>query len=204
MINLVKINLFIIYMSKYNLIIILLTIIVLKLYKVTIISKLSIGTTMVLLLIMFSYMINNREPVVDISNNVIFKNGIKGNITLVTKHKDYPYLKQGDGRSFPKHGNICHIHYIARLCCGKIIDTTKKRGKPLIISIGRHSTIPAIEYAVKKMSLNQRALIVAPYNYAYGQDGYGDLIPPFSTVLFEVSLFGIHDKDHITSRLLNM
>jgi len=136
-----------------------------------------------------------------ITNRILLKDGIIGQTQLIIKHKNYPNLKLGDNKTYPKIGDICHVHYIAKLINGKTIDSTYTRNQPLVVSIGKHTTIVAIEEGVVKMSLNQKALIIAPYNVAFGTDGYGTMIPPFSTILFEVTLIHIFNRNHVTSRL---
>lgn len=41
------------------------------------------------------------------------------------------------------------------------------------------------------MSVGEKAIITCPYDYAYGEKGYPGVIPPFSTLIFDVELISV-------------
>ncbi|XP_068196585.1 peptidyl-prolyl cis-trans isomerase FKBP1A-like [Antennarius striatus] len=96
--------------------------------------------------------------------------------------------RPGDGKSFPTKGSTVTVHYVGRLTNGKIFDSSRDRGKPFQFKIGQRQVIRGWDEGVAQMSIGQVAILTCSPDYGYGQQGYSDLIPPNSTLIFEVEL----------------
>ncbi|KAK0443189.1 peptidyl-prolyl cis-trans isomerase [Armillaria borealis] len=66
------------------------------------------------------------------------------------------------------------------------------RGHPFVTEIGVGKVIKGWDEAVPQLSLGQKARLVASADYAYGSRGFPPVIPPNSTLTFEVELLKIN------------
>ena len=105
-------------------------------------------------------------------------------------------LLNSKGRSGrkPKNGDMVRCHYTGKLADGTIFDSSRTRGRPLSFVIGIGSVIRAWDEGVARMCLGERAYIVAPPEFAYGEEG-GGLVPPGATLYFDVELLQIGDEE---------
>ncbi|KAM6280520.1 LOW QUALITY PROTEIN: peptidyl-prolyl cis-trans isomerase FKBP1B [Porphyrio hochstetteri] len=97
-------------------------------------------------------------------------------------------ISPGDGRTFPKKGQTCVVHYTGMLQNGKKFDSSRDRNKPFRFKIGRQEVIKGFEEGVTQMSLGQRAKLTCTPEMAYGATGHPGVIPPNATLLFDVEL----------------
>lgn len=66
------------------------------------------------------------------------------------------------------------------------------RGQPFVTTIGTGSVIRGWDEGVPQMSLGEKAKLTITSDYAYGARGFPGLIPPNSTLIFEVELLKIN------------
>ncbi|CAD8152910.1 unnamed protein product [Paramecium pentaurelia] len=97
-------------------------------------------------------------------------------------------LTPGDGKSFPQKGQKVSVHYVGTLLDGSEFDSSRKRGKPFQFVLGAGQVIKGWDQGVAKLSKGEKAILTCPPDYAYGQNGYPPVIPPNSTLKFEVEL----------------
>ncbi|KAE8574294.1 hypothetical protein XENTR_v10003364 [Xenopus tropicalis] len=97
------------------------------------------------------------------------------------------YLR-GDGRTFPKKGQTVVVHYVGSLEDGRKFDSSRDRNKPFRFIIGRNEVIRGWEEGVAQMSVGQRARLTCSPDFAYGAAGHPGIIPPNSTLTFDVEL----------------
>lgn len=100
-------------------------------------------------------------------------------------------ITPGDGRTFPKKGQVAVVHYEGRLENGKKFDSSRDRNQPFKFQIGKQEVIRGWEEGVAQMSVGQRAKLTCSPDYAYGLTGHPGIIPPNSTLIFEVELLGL-------------
>jgi peptidylprolyl isomerase len=106
------------------------------------------------------------------------------------------YMKtttEGTG-NFPATGNTVSVSYTGKFLNGRIFDSSSKT---FSFTIGTDATIKGFEEGVKLMKKGGSATIVIPFYNAYGEFGLLNnydrtiLIPPFSTLVFDLSLTNI-------------
>jgi len=97
----------------------------------------------------------------------------------------------GDGATFPQTGQTVTVHYTGTLTDGTEFDSSRGRGQPFSFVIGRGRVIKGWDEGVAQMSVGQRATLTCSADYAYGDRGYPGLIPPGSTLVFDVELLSI-------------
>ena len=97
----------------------------------------------------------------------------------------------GSGPS-PKVGDQCAMHYTGRLLDGSKFDSSLDRGKPFVFKLGVGQVIKGWDEGVQQMSLGEKCVLTCTPDYAYGARGYPPVIPPNSTLKFEVELLKIN------------
>ncbi|XP_042348285.1 peptidyl-prolyl cis-trans isomerase FKBP1A-like [Plectropomus leopardus] len=100
-------------------------------------------------------------------------------------------ITPGDGRTFPKKGQTCVVHYVGSLTDGQKFDSSRDRGKPFRFKIGKQEVIKGWEEGVVQMSVGQRAKLTCSPDFAYGNKGHPGIIPPNATLIFDVELLGL-------------
>lgn len=100
-------------------------------------------------------------------------------------------LKEGTGAT-PKKGQTCVMHYTGRLANGKKFDSSVDRGQPFEFTIGVGQVIKGWDQGVATMKVGGKAKLTIPPELGYGSRNVGNgLIPPNSTLVFEVELLGL-------------
>ena len=79
---------------------------------------------------------------------------------------------------------------------GKKFDSTKEKPfrlepTPFIFRIGKGLVIPGWELGLLKMKEGSKRCLVIPHQFAYGHRSFDDIIPAYSTLIFEVQLIEI-------------
>ena len=110
-------------------------------------------------------------------------------------------MVQGDNEHFPMIGDIVRMRYV----CWAIKDDDNKKGdkgKPIASTkasmqrqsiefvLGSNQIIKGIDRALPMMSIGERSKITITPEYAYGTTGLFPLIPPNSSVIFDITLLG--------------
>ncbi|KAG9017051.1 FK506 binding protein proline rotamase rapamycin-binding protein [Tulasnella sp. 427] len=101
-------------------------------------------------------------------------------------------LQEGDGVNFPQIGDKVTIHYVGTLTNGNKFDSSRDRKEPFTTVIGKGKVIKGWDQAVPQLSLGQKAVLTCSPDFAYGPRGYPPIIPPNSTLIFEVELLKIN------------
>ncbi|MCX6722431.1 MAG: FKBP-type peptidyl-prolyl cis-trans isomerase [Candidatus Staskawiczbacteria bacterium] len=102
-------------------------------------------------------------------------------------------LQQGSG-DVAKAGDIVSVNYVGSLSDGKKFDSSIDRGQPFSFTLGQNSVIKGWELGVAGMKVGEKRKLTIPPELAYGAQGAGGVIPPNSTLMFEVDLLSINAK----------
>lgn len=101
----------------------------------------------------------------------------------------YQVLKRGDGTASPKATDKVRVHYHGTLLNGTVFDSSVQRGQP--ISFGLNQVIAGWTEGLQLMKVGDKFKFEIPPHLAYGERSPSPLIPPNSTLVFEVELLGI-------------
>ena len=102
----------------------------------------------------------------------------------------YVDLLVGKGPA-PKDGDTVLVHYTGRFTNGKVFDTS--RGKqPFHFVLGRGQVIKGWDEGVASMHAGGKRKLIVPPALAYREKGYPNVIPPNSTLVFQVELLKIN------------
>jgi peptidylprolyl isomerase len=92
-----------------------------------------------------------------------------------------------------------YVQYTGYLTDGKKFDSsrdTSANGKPrnpLAFQQGKRQVIAGWDLGFEGMRVGGKRRLILPYQLAYGEKGRPPLIPPKSTLVFDVELMGVRD-----------
>jgi FKBP-type peptidyl-prolyl cis-trans isomerase FkpA/FKBP-type peptidyl-prolyl cis-trans isomerase FklB len=92
--------------------------------------------------------------------------------------------------SFPVKGQKVTIHYTGSFINGEVFDSSLKRGEAFTFDYGANQVIPGMEEGIGKMKAGGKATVIIPSELGYGKEQF-QMIPPFSTLIFEIELLSI-------------
>ncbi|MCX6255297.1 MAG: FKBP-type peptidyl-prolyl cis-trans isomerase [Bacteroidia bacterium] len=116
------------------------------------------------------------------------KNKEKSGVTTTASGLQYEVIKMGTGPK-PTAQNTVRVHYIGTLIDGTEFDSSIKRNKPAEFPVS--GVIPGWTEALQLMPVGSKFKLYLPASIAYGTNGAGDVIKPYSTLIFEVELLEI-------------
>jgi FKBP-type peptidyl-prolyl cis-trans isomerase FkpA len=96
----------------------------------------------------------------------------------------------GDGAVAEK-GMTASMHYTGWLPDGTKFDSSHDRGTPFPFTIGTGGVIKGWDEGVPGMRVGGKRRLTIPPDMAYGERGYPPVIPPNSTLVFDVELVGL-------------
>ncbi len=114
------------------------------------------------------------------------------NLTTITTASGLQYVITQEGKGDkPMAGDMIKVHYTGTLFTGKKFDSSFDLGKPIEFPVGRGQVIRGWDEAFLLFNKGTKATILIPAALAYGEQGAGDVIPPFAQLRFEVELLDI-------------
>jgi FKBP-type peptidyl-prolyl cis-trans isomerase len=99
-------------------------------------------------------------------------------------------IREGTGAE-AKAGQAVTVHYVGTLVDGTKFDSSRDRGKGFSFKLGAGQVIKGWDQGVAGMKIGGlRKLTIGPA-LAYGERGFPPVIPPRSTLVFEVELLSV-------------
>ena len=99
-------------------------------------------------------------------------------------------LEVGQGAE-AKAGDRVTVHYVGTLTDGSKFDSSRDRGRGFTFALGAGQVIKGWDRGVAGMKIGgKRKLTIGP-DLAYGARGFPPVIPPNSTLVFEVELLQV-------------
>jgi len=116
----------------------------------------------------------------------------------------YQITKTGVGPT-PAAGDTAVVYYTGKLLTGKVFETNVKEEamkdkatynpmnpyKPIRFAVGMKQVIPGWDEGLMLMNKGSKITLVIPAALAYGEQGMGPVIAPYSALVFEVELVDI-------------
>ncbi|MBD0268625.1 MAG: FKBP-type peptidyl-prolyl cis-trans isomerase [Cyanobacteria bacterium Co-bin8] len=112
------------------------------------------------------------------------------NLTTTSSGLQYIDLVEGTG-AMPQTGQRVTVHYTGTLENGTTFDSSRDRGRPFQFNIGVGQVIKGWDEGVGTMRVGGQRKLVVPPELGYGARGAGGVIPPNSTLIFDVELLSL-------------
>ncbi len=93
-----------------------------------------------------------------------------------------------------KAGDTVKVHYVGTLTDGKEFDSSRKHNEPFGFELGAGRVIKGWDQGVAGMKVGGKRKLTVPPSLGYGARGFPPVIPPSSTLLFEVELLEVKKK----------
>ncbi len=116
------------------------------------------------------------------------ENAKKESITTLPSGLQYEVIKEGNGKK-PSATDRVQCHYEGTLIDGTIFDSSIKRGEPAVFGVNQ--VIKGWVEALQLMQEGAKWRLYIPYDMAYGEHGAGEMIPPYSALIFDVELIKV-------------
>jgi FKBP-type peptidyl-prolyl cis-trans isomerase FkpA len=111
-------------------------------------------------------------------------------MTITASGLQYEDTIIGDGAE-AKAGDTVNVHYTGWLDDGTKFDSSKDRNQAFSFKLGAGMVIKGWDEGVAGMKVGGTRKLTIPSELGYGARGAGNVIPPFSTLIFEVELLAI-------------
>lgn len=96
-------------------------------------------------------------------------------------------LVPGSGDPVPAGATVT-VHYIGHLKAGKKFASSVDKGKPTTVPL--KDVIPGWREGIPGMQVGGKRRLIVPSELAYGAKGFKEIIPPNSTLVYEIELLG--------------
>ena len=116
------------------------------------------------------------------------ENALKEGVKVTESGLQYEVLKMARGKK-PAATDRVKVHYHGTLIDGTVFDSSVRRGEPA--TFGVTQVIQGWVEALQLMPVGSKWKLYIPYNLAYGEQGAGQMIAPYSALIFEVELLEI-------------
>ena len=115
-------------------------------------------------------------------------NAKKEGVTVLPSGLQYEVITEGNGKK-PSATDRVQCHYEGTLIDGTIFDSSIKRGEPAVFGVNQ--VIRGWVEALQLMQEGAKWRLYIPYDMAYGEHGAGEMIPPYSALVFDVELIKV-------------
>jgi FKBP-type peptidyl-prolyl cis-trans isomerase len=115
-------------------------------------------------------------------------NKAKEGVKVTASGLQYKIIKPGSAKK-PKPTDQVEVHYKGTLIDGTTFDSSYDRGEPAKFPL--NGVIPGWTEGLQLIGEGGKVFLYIPYTLAYGEAGMGNVIPPNSTLVFEVELIKI-------------
>ena len=109
-------------------------------------------------------------------------------VVVLPSGLQYEIIKEGTGKK-PKATDQVRCHYEGTLIDGTLFDSSIQRGEPAVFGVNQ--VIPGWVEALQLMPEGSKWKLYIPSELGYGARAAGEMIPPHSTLIFEVELLEV-------------
>lgn len=115
-------------------------------------------------------------------------NAKREEVTVTPSGLQYEVLETGEGDK-PNADSTVRTHYHGTLINGDVFDSSYDRGQPAEFPV--NGVIKGWTEALQMMPAGSKWRLYVPHDLAYGEQGAGGAIGPYSTLVFDVELLDV-------------
>jgi FKBP-type peptidyl-prolyl cis-trans isomerase FklB len=127
-------------------------------------------------------------PLAEAGEKFLAENATKSGVIVTQTGLQYQVLTEGGGAK-PSASSVVKTHYHGTLTDGTVFDSSVERGEPAEFPVNR--VIAGWTEALQMMPVGSKWRLFIPYQLAYGEQGAGGAIKPYSALIFDVELIDI-------------
>ena len=116
------------------------------------------------------------------------ENAKKPSVKVTDSGLQVEIITPGEGKR-PSAKDTVRVHYTGKLIDGTVFDSSVQRGQPIDFPLNQ--VIPGWTEGLQHLMVGGKAILTIPPELAYGERGAGNVIPPNSTLVFEVELLDV-------------
>ena len=116
------------------------------------------------------------------------ENAKREGVVTLPSGLQYEIITEGTGEK-PSATDQVKVDYEGKLIDGTLFDSSVKRGQPAVFGVNQ--VIPGWVEALQLMPAGSKWRLFIPSDLAYGAQGAGEMIPPHSTLVFDVELHDV-------------
>jgi len=116
------------------------------------------------------------------------KNKANEGVVTLPSGLQYKVITEGTGAK-PTAEDVVKVDYHGTNIYGAVFDSSVERGQPIEFPLT--NVIRGWTEGLQLMSVGSKYILYVPYDLAYGEQGRGEAIGPFATLVFEVELHEI-------------
>ena len=144
------------------------------------------------------------DSLVNIEKLARWNDEIKNILTYVRKQGLEMQLDSGTGirvqyiKTMPDtakkivEGSVAQFHFIGKLMDGTEFYNSYTMGQPQTVSVMRERFKPKGMYEMlTRMREGEKATFILPYDLAFGAKGIDGMIPPYSTLIYEINILKV-------------
>jgi FKBP-type peptidyl-prolyl cis-trans isomerase FklB len=143
-----------------------------------------------------NYIENIREqeytPIKNMNKNWLSENRRKDGVVCLSSGIQFKIMKKGFGKA-PQNNSIIKCNYQACLINGTVFESANSKN-----SNNKFFLSGAPKGLIEPLLLMKEGdvwAVYVPYNLAYGSGGILNLVPPFSTIIYEIELLEVTSVD---------
>ena len=118
----------------------------------------------------------------------LVENAKKEGVVTLPSGLQYQVIKEGEGKK-PSATDRVKCHYEGTLIDGTLFDSSIKRGQPAVF--GLNQVIKGWTEGLQLMGEGAKYRFFIPSQLGYGAQQAGEMIPPHSTLIFDVELIEV-------------
>jgi len=108
----------------------------------------------------------------------------------------------GNGRAI-ETGDQVTFHFNLALANGSQVFSSYDRGEPMQLTCGKPFDTPGFDQGVSLMKKGGKAKFIVPSGIAFGAAGRGAVIPPFSTLVYDVEVLDVMTASEVAKMTAN-
>ncbi len=128
------------------------------------------------------------KAVIEEGSAFLAKNAEREEVNVTESGLQYEVLAEGEGNS-PAADSTVRVHYHGTLLNDQVFDSSYERGQPAEFPV--NGVIKGWTEALQMMKEGAKWRLYVPNELAYGEQGAGAAIAPYSTLVFDVELLDV-------------